>query len=87
MSQLNTTLSILSGTCPICHATFKLVPSSGLLRQHGHGHGRPACAGSGQLPLGSIVDLQLATLQGHMAGLAPEFGGCLSPDQSEGEAE
>ena len=39
-----------AGLCSVCGALFKLVPSSGVLRRHGHGHGRPPCQGSGAPP-------------------------------------
>ena len=39
-----------SGVCSVCGATFKLLVSSGVVWKHGHGHGRPFCAGSGLPP-------------------------------------
>ena len=44
------------GECPcsFCGGIFKLIPSSGTLRKHGHGNGNKQCLGSGQMPrLGS----------------------------------
>ena len=40
-----------AGVCPVCQAVFKVVGSSGVVRKHGHGHGRPPCSGSGKPPL------------------------------------
>src|SRR5271163_1810971 len=43
------------GSCSVCGATVKLV-SSGAAYRHGHGHGRPACPGSGQPPRAPLID-------------------------------
>ena len=52
MSQvLGASAALTTGCCPVCGATIKLVASSGAVYRHGHGHGRPACAGSGQPPV------------------------------------
>ena len=40
-----------AGVCPVCQAVFKVVGSSGVVRKHGHGHGRSPCSGSGKPPL------------------------------------
>src|SRR5207248_2030318 len=60
-----------SGTYVVCRATFKLVPASGVVRKHGHGHGRPQCPGYGCLPeskqasdLHSSVDLFNSSMAG-----------------------
>ena len=37
------------GICSVCAANYKIVGSSGLVRKHGHGHGRQPCLGSGKL--------------------------------------
>jgi len=44
------------GSCSVCGATVKLV-SSGAAYRHWHGHGRPACLGSGQPPRAPLVDI------------------------------
>src|SRR5277367_3746580 len=43
------------GSCSVCGSTVKLV-SSGAAYRHGHGHGRPACPGSGQPPRAPLID-------------------------------
>jgi hypothetical protein len=39
-----------ANACCVCGAVVKIVASTGLLYRHGHGHGRPPCAGSGHPP-------------------------------------
>src|SRR3989442_15984403 len=49
-----------SGPCAVCGAIYKLVPSLGTLRKHGHGGGNPECPGTGRLPKsGSGQDLNV----------------------------
>jgi len=41
------------GSCAVCGLVFHVIPSTGVLRRHGHGGMCPPCAGSGVLPAGS----------------------------------
>jgi hypothetical protein len=47
---LPSVLSHRSGICLECGAPVKITATTGVLYRHGHGHGRPACPGSGQPP-------------------------------------
>src|SRR6267154_189963 len=38
-------------TCTVCGTLIKIIPSTGTLWKHGHGHGREPCEGSYQHPL------------------------------------
>ena len=72
----------VSGECSVCGDVFKLT-NTGMLRKHGHGHGRPQCPGSGRQPRGQaraadetihdLVDLSQLGMSDSAAGSGPGF--------------